>query len=138
MLLGVVHHLQNDAALAGHANAARSYRLLKFSSGLSGIQALTGRDPVRWSGCHAINPQQTSLTVCGVMGEPSRALGNGRWLPNHDNFWIADNPGATDIIRAKCSSQRLTLGPHSCPCFTWTEVFSYSLMIGKFVVLCAI
>jgi hypothetical protein len=83
--------LQDDAALASHSNAARGYRLLKFSSRLSSIEALTGRDAVRWSGGHEINPQQASLTVCSVAGETSRTLGNGRWLPNHDNFWIADN-----------------------------------------------
>jgi hypothetical protein len=74
MLLGGIHHLQDDAALAGHSNAARGYRLLKFSSGLSGIEALTGRNPVRWSGGHEINPQQTSLTVCSVVGEAWRVL----------------------------------------------------------------
>jgi hypothetical protein len=59
-------------------------------------------------------------------------------MPLGDNFRIADKPGTTDKIHAKCCSQRLTLGPRSCPHFTWTRVFSYSLMIGKFVVLCAI
>jgi hypothetical protein len=46
MLLSIVHHLQNDAALPGHADSARGHRLLKFSGCFRGIEALTGGNPV--------------------------------------------------------------------------------------------
>src|SRR5713226_3828963 len=46
VLLGVVHHLQDNAALTGHADATGSHRLLKFTSCLGSIEALTSRNPV--------------------------------------------------------------------------------------------
>jgi hypothetical protein len=47
MLLGVIHHLQDDSALPGHANAAGSHSLLNPAGCLGGIEALTGGNPVR-------------------------------------------------------------------------------------------
>ena len=44
MLFGVVHDLENDAALAGEANAALTQGLLKMAGGVSGIDAFAGRD----------------------------------------------------------------------------------------------
>src|SRR5207237_6473822 len=61
MLLGVVHHLQDYAALPGHANAARRYRLLKFSGGLCGIEALTGGNPVGRRSWHDSSPVTRKL-----------------------------------------------------------------------------
>ena len=46
MLLGVVHHLQDDAALAGHADAAGSHRLLNLTGCFGGIEALAGGNPM--------------------------------------------------------------------------------------------
>ncbi len=46
MLLRVVHHLQNDAALAGHADATCSYRLLNLTGCFGSIEALAGGNPV--------------------------------------------------------------------------------------------
>jgi hypothetical protein len=56
MLFRVIHDLQDHAALAGHSNAARGYRLLKFSRGLGGVEALTGGDPVGRRSCHRFVP----------------------------------------------------------------------------------
>jgi len=47
VLLGIIHHLKNDAALAGHADSPRGYRLLKLPRCLCGIEALSGGNPVR-------------------------------------------------------------------------------------------
>lgn len=52
VLLGVVHDLQDDAALAGHANPARGRSLLEFSRGFRGIEALSGRNAMRCAGGH--------------------------------------------------------------------------------------
>jgi hypothetical protein len=46
MLFGIIHHLQDNAALTGHADATGSHRLLKFTSCLGSIEALTSRNPV--------------------------------------------------------------------------------------------
>src|SRR5207245_9907045 len=56
MLFRIIHDLEDHAALAGHANAARGYRLLNFSRGLGGGEALTGGDPVRRRSCHRTIP----------------------------------------------------------------------------------
>jgi hypothetical protein len=46
VLLGVIHYLENHAALPGHADSARGYRLLKLTRCLCGIEALPGGHPV--------------------------------------------------------------------------------------------
>jgi hypothetical protein len=46
VLLGSIHHLQDDAALAGHADAAGGHSLLKLAGCFRGIKALTGGNPV--------------------------------------------------------------------------------------------
>ena len=46
MLLGGVHHFENDAALASQANFAFTNGLLKLSGGLGGVEALAGRNAV--------------------------------------------------------------------------------------------
>ena len=47
MLLRIVHHLQDDAALTGHADATGRHSLLNLASCLGGIEALAGGNPVR-------------------------------------------------------------------------------------------
>ena len=47
MLLRIVHHLQNDATLAGHADATGGHSLLNLAGCLGGIEALAGGNPVR-------------------------------------------------------------------------------------------
>jgi hypothetical protein len=46
MLLGIIHYLQDDAPLPGHANSPRSRGLQEFPRCFGGIEALTSRDPV--------------------------------------------------------------------------------------------
>jgi hypothetical protein len=46
MLLGVVHHLQDNSPLARHSNAAHSRSLLKPAGCLGSIEALPGGNPV--------------------------------------------------------------------------------------------
>jgi hypothetical protein len=54
VLLGVIHHLQNNPPLPGQADAPLSQRLLQFSGSFRGIDSLAGGRPVlrpvlRWS-----------------------------------------------------------------------------------------
>src|SRR5262249_46320630 len=46
VLLGIIHHLQNDPALSGQAQASLPQRLLQSPGCFRGIEALTGRNPV--------------------------------------------------------------------------------------------
>jgi len=46
MLLGSIHHLQDHAALTGHADTAGCHSLLKLAGCFRGIEALTGGNPV--------------------------------------------------------------------------------------------
>ena len=59
MLLGAVHDLQDDAALAGEPNAALAQGLLEMARGIGGIDSLSGRDATSGSGGHEeIVPQR--------------------------------------------------------------------------------
>ena len=44
VLLGGVHHLENDAALAGEANALFAKRFLEMAGVFGGVEAFAGRD----------------------------------------------------------------------------------------------
>jgi hypothetical protein len=52
MLLGRIHDLENDAALARDANAALAERGLEMAGGLGGINAFAGGDAAGWSDGH--------------------------------------------------------------------------------------
>jgi hypothetical protein len=56
VLLGVIHHLKNDPALAGEANSPRSQSLLEFPGGFRGVEAFAGRNPVLRRHGHAGSP----------------------------------------------------------------------------------
>lgn len=59
MLLGAVHDLEDDAALAGEANAALTQSLLEMAGGIGGIDSLSGRDATSGSAAHEeIVPQR--------------------------------------------------------------------------------
>jgi hypothetical protein len=47
VLLGVVHNLEDDAALLGHAEAALGEDLLELAGGFGGIEAFPGGDAAR-------------------------------------------------------------------------------------------
>ena len=48
MLLGGIHDLEDDAALAGETDAALSQSLLEMAGGFGGVDAFSGRDAMRW------------------------------------------------------------------------------------------
>jgi len=52
MLFGVVHYLEDHAALAGHADAAFGEDLLESAGGFGGVETFTGGGAVGWRGCH--------------------------------------------------------------------------------------
>jgi len=52
MLLGGVHYLEDDTALAGETNAAVAKGVLEMARGLGGVDTFTGRDAAGWSGGH--------------------------------------------------------------------------------------
>jgi len=52
VLLGVVHDLENEAALARQTNALLAKGFLKGTGGLGGVEALTGRDAMGWRSNH--------------------------------------------------------------------------------------
>jgi hypothetical protein len=52
MLFGVVHDLEDDAALAREADAAVAKGLLEMAGGLDGIDAFAGRDAMGWRSSH--------------------------------------------------------------------------------------
>src|SRR6516164_11167595 len=55
VLLGVVHHLQDYAPLAGQPDATFPKRFRQVSGGFWSIDALAGRRAMRWRGCHRIS-----------------------------------------------------------------------------------
>jgi len=52
VLLGVVHDFENDAALAGEADAPFAQGLLEMARGLGGVDAFAGRDAMGGGGSH--------------------------------------------------------------------------------------
>ena len=52
MLLGGIHDLQDDAALAGETNMALAKGGLEVASGSSGVDAFSTRDAMSWSSGH--------------------------------------------------------------------------------------
>jgi hypothetical protein len=74
MLLGVVHDLQDDAALARHANPARGYGLLEPSCGLRGVEALGGGSAVGWTSCH-----EKDLDSNGEGNSPTKGTSLAGW-----------------------------------------------------------
>jgi hypothetical protein len=48
MLLGGIHDLKDNAALAGEADAALAESVLEVPGGFGGVDAFTGRDAARW------------------------------------------------------------------------------------------
>ena len=48
VLFGVVHDLEDGAALASEANAFVAESLLEMAGGLGGVDAFTGRDAMGW------------------------------------------------------------------------------------------
>jgi len=62
MLLGIVHDLEEDAALAGQADTALTERLLEVAGGLGGVETLTAGDTAcRCDGHGEIVPQCNGL-----------------------------------------------------------------------------
>jgi len=60
MLLGAVHDLEDDAALASEANTALAQSLLEMVRSIGGIDTLSGRDATSGSGGHEeIVPQRS-------------------------------------------------------------------------------
>jgi hypothetical protein len=57
MLLGVVHDLENDAALAGEADAFGAKSFLQAACGLGGIKAFAGGDTMGRNGRHERVPE---------------------------------------------------------------------------------
>jgi len=52
MLLGGIHDLEDDAALAGEAEAALAEGVLEMAGGSGGVDAFSAGDAVRWSCGH--------------------------------------------------------------------------------------
>src|SRR5256885_13524429 len=52
MLLGVIHHLEDDAALPGQANAALAQSFGEMAGSFGSVDALAGRGAMRWRGGH--------------------------------------------------------------------------------------
>jgi len=52
MLLGGVHDLENDAALACEPNAPLAEGIAELARGCGGVDAFAAGDPARWSGGH--------------------------------------------------------------------------------------
>jgi hypothetical protein len=52
VLLGGIHDLEDDAALAGEANAALAEGVLEMAGGLGGVDAFAAGDAMGWSGGH--------------------------------------------------------------------------------------
>ena len=57
VLLGVVHHLENHAALAGQTNSPGSQSLLESAGGFRGVDSFAGRGPVLRRHGHAGSPE---------------------------------------------------------------------------------
>jgi len=57
VLLGVVHDFQDDAALAGEADALLAKRSLETAGGVGGVDAFAGRDAMGRSGRHLWIPK---------------------------------------------------------------------------------
>jgi hypothetical protein len=58
VLLGVVHDFQDDAALAGEANALFAEGLLERAGGFGGVEAFASGDAMRGCGSHERVPQR--------------------------------------------------------------------------------
>lgn len=67
VLFGVVHYLENDAALASETNAAFAEDDLKSSRGIGGIETFTARDASgrRRRGAHRRSIQESGGTAIG-------------------------------------------------------------------------
>ena len=52
VLLGRVHDLENDTALASETNTALAQGVLKMAGGFGSVNAFAARDAVRWSSGH--------------------------------------------------------------------------------------
>jgi hypothetical protein len=52
MLLGRIHDLENDAALARKTNAALAEGVLEMAGGFGGVDTFAAGDPTRWGGGH--------------------------------------------------------------------------------------
>ena len=61
MLLGGVHDLEDDAALARETNAALTQRLLEMAGGGGDIDAFAAGDAMGWSGGHGTVALRASL-----------------------------------------------------------------------------
>ena len=57
MLLGVIHDFEDDAALAGEANALLAQGFLEAAGGFRGVEAFAGRDAMGRSGRHKRVPK---------------------------------------------------------------------------------
>jgi hypothetical protein len=55
MLLGGIHDLEDDAALACKTNAALTESILEMARGGSGVDAFASGNATRWSGGHGAN-----------------------------------------------------------------------------------
>jgi len=75
VLLGGVHHLENDAALAGEADAACTQGILQMALGSGRVNAFAGGDAVRGSRRHGASPREMS----GHEQEYTKAVVSGEW-----------------------------------------------------------
>jgi len=60
MLLGGIHDLKDDAALAGQTDAAVAKRVLEMTLGGGGVDALAGGDAMCGGGRHRASPRRIS------------------------------------------------------------------------------
>jgi len=58
MLLGGIHDLEDDAALAGKTNAALTESILEMARRGSGVDAFASGNATRWSGGHGASTSQ--------------------------------------------------------------------------------
>jgi hypothetical protein len=65
VLLGSVHDLENDAALAGEPDAALAESVLEMAGGFSGVDAFAAGDAMRWRWGHEAKSSAARKTKSG-------------------------------------------------------------------------
>ena len=86
VLLGGVHHLENDAALAGEADAACTQGILQMALGSGRVNAFAGGDAVRGSRRHGASPREMS----GHEQEYTKAVVSGEWGEKRESGTVGE------------------------------------------------
>src|SRR5207253_10163311 len=100
MLLCIVHHLQNDATLAGHADATGCHSLLNLTGCLNSIETLAGGNPV--------GPRCSHLQCCArAVDSKQECIGSKRSTTSYIPYATNTKRNTTPTCTKRSTKPRL-------------------------------